>query len=145
MSLMKTEPRDLTYAIDAKTLMLMQDFRFGGSFQSNFVYIDPFASLSYTTNVEYLKGILFQSITTRDKKVYLAGIGSQWFYKDAQVPPASLTNPNCPEYNTLPVIIVDKIETYSIQHIITPSFPLNSVSSDNRPITTYVFSTNCSN
>lgn len=119
----KGEPEDIVYIPKDKSLVLMQDFYTNStsSYNSNFVFIEPYATSSYGTEAEFIQGVLFGDMTVRRSDQYLAGVGAAWFFKSKPVPAWTLTNPDCPSYERMRIKVIDNLDEYRYQNYIAPN------------------------
>lgn len=122
----KSEVTDIVYIAADKSLVCMQDFVTpSNANNTNFVYIKPSASVDYVTNMEYLKGIFFKSMTNSNDKHYLASDGLSWFMKD-KINVGSYLNPICPITENYKCYVIRNWQVYR-----TPYPPTHDSARDN--------------
>lgn len=92
----KTEPRHIAYLRAGMMLVVMQDFTHGGTYNTNFVYVD-LVSPDGTPFIEYKPGVQFEFMTWHDGRYYHAASGSRWFWKDVLTAPTDNPRPDCPK------------------------------------------------
>ena len=124
----KGEPDDIVYISKDSSLVLKQYFytNSSSSYNSNFVLIEPYTFVSYTTDVEFIIGESFDDLSLRGSNQYLAGAGASWFFKDKTVPASMLNNPRCPSYEKMYIKYIDRLVEYSYPLQITPNINLET-------------------
>ena len=115
----KSEPDDIIHIPADNSLVLMQKFyTSNGSHNSNFVFIDQYATPPYLAIIEYLKREYFESLTMHNSNYYLAGTGATWFLKDKTQSPTNIPSENCPDVDKITVKDIDILLSYLIPHTI---------------------------
>lgn len=141
----KTAPTDIVYIPADNSVVVMHDFYFAGSTNSNFIYIDPLPGAPYITNMEFRPGEYMLSMTMHDSHYYLAGKGPSWFLKDKLVPPSGIPSPDCPAKDILKIEMQENLEHLSTPFSISPGpCPCLDYTASPVPIT-YYFNNPCIN
>lgn len=119
----KGEPNDIVYIQKDSSLVLMQDFYTNStsSYNTNFVFIEPYATSSYNTVVEFRQGVFFGDLSARRSDQYLAGAGASWFFKSKPVPAWTFTPTVCPSYERMRIKVIDNLDEYRYQYYIAPN------------------------
>ena len=143
----KGEPDDIVYIPKDKSLVLKQYFYTNStnSYNSNFVFIEPYATSSYNTEVEFRQGALFDDLSVRGNYQYLAGAGASWFFKDKTVPASSLSDPTCPFYEKMDISITNKLVEYSYRWPIIPNRNPEGAIPYGHNVTTFIWDYYCIN
>lgn len=106
-------PEGFVYIPADYSLVLMQNFYVpGGSYNTNFVFMDPFPFFSYNTVIEYKKEEFFHSLTMHDNAYYLAGDGASWFLRDKQQAPNNIPYEGCPDVDYMAVDLIGNLASY---------------------------------
>ncbi|MBR4506804.1 MAG: hypothetical protein IKP21_08520, partial [Bacteroidales bacterium] len=116
----KTDPTDIVHIPTDNSVVVMHDFYFAGSTNSNFIYIDPFPYAPYTASFEFRPGKCMLSMTMHDSHYYLAGKGPSWFLKDKLVPSSGYPDPDCPALNKLDIDLLDNLVHLSTPYNLVP-------------------------
>lgn len=140
----KMEPSHVVFLPTNRNLVIMQEFLWNGTYNTNFVQFNPY-DFSEPRKVEYKPSQLFQHVTVHDSKYYLASKGRSWFWKDGTLAPTDYPNQNCPKET--PINISD---TRPLDHLVVPdvmrlSFYWGSISTSNIIPVMSVLSIDCSN
>ena len=137
----KSEPDDIIHIPADNSLVLMQKFyTSNGSHNSNFLFIDQYATPPYLATIEYLKREYFESLTTHTSNYYLAGAGATWFLKDK-----THSSPNrCPNIDKITVKDIDLLLSYAIYNTIFPTIGINIPVPDTCIVYTSNAQINCS-
>lgn len=119
----KGEPNDIVYIQKDSSLVLMQDFYTNSTscYNTNFVFIEPYATSSYNTVFEFRQGVFFGDLSARGSDQYLAGAGASWFFKSKPVPVPILSDPTCPSYDKMYINVINNIDEYHYRWLITPN------------------------
>lgn len=142
----KSEPDGIVHIPADNSLVVMQRFdTFNGMHNSNFVYIDPYAVMPYTTVLEYRPGEYFESLTQHEFVYYLAGAGASWFFKDKTQPPTGWPNQSCPEVEDFKAEPTDNIDPYTLNYSITPSPYYPTQVNSYQPVLSSLVNIDCSN
>ena len=114
----KSEVANIVYIPEDKSLVCMHDFKTPlGAFNTNFVYLDPYATNTYNTDIEYRKAEFFGSLTRKGNKHYLASMGPKWFLKDKMML-GSYPNPTCPSTEAIKANILENYLEIDVSNIL---------------------------
>ena len=102
----KSEPTAIVFFPDDTSAVIMHDYKQNGTYNSNFIHIEPFPSQSYSTIIDYMPNVVFKSLTTHSTKYYLAGNGASWFYRDKLF---AYYGPNCPNIAGTKLLMLDNL------------------------------------
>lgn len=140
----KMEPRHIAFFRADRMLVVMQNFMHGGTYNTNFVYVDLLPPLG-PSFIEYIPGVLFQFMTEHDNRYYHAASGSTWFWKDVLTAPTGIFDPNCPIRSKIDINDIHRLDhlriirrTLPVPQVVLP-VPLRT------PPTLFRYSTECSN
>ena len=108
----KTKPDGITYIPADNSLVVMQQFYATStlSHNSNFVFIDPFATAGYTSAMDFKQNEYFQSLTVHDASYYLAGAGAIWFMRDKTQVLTHSNSLDCPLEEDIKIDIINNIQ-----------------------------------
>lgn len=140
----KGEPKHLTFLPAKRKLVVMQDYLFGGTYNSNFIIFDPLI-VSPTGKIDYMPTNLFQHLAKHNLKYYLASSGSYWFWKDGAMVPTGFPSSNCPIETTINIHDIRTLQHQVILDGLTPSPATGYLTSPAHSITSYMFTPGCSN
>ena len=137
----KSEPDGIIHIPADNSLVLMQKFyTSNGSHNTNFVFIDQYATPPYLAIIEYLKREYFESLTMHNSNYYLAGTGATWFMKDK-----TQSSPNrCPDVGKITVKDIDLLLPYAIFNLLPITGRQYTLVNDTSIVNTSNAQINCS-
>ena len=113
----KAEPKEMVFIPNRKKIVMLEDFQApSGSNCSNFVDILPWATSTYIADLENKPGAWFNSLTEIDAHCFIAGKGTEWFFRDKNYPATGNPDTDCPAVEAIRVYPIETIEharTYS--------------------------------
>lgn len=140
----KGEPTAMTFLHASKNLVVMQDFSYGGTYNSNFIQFCPFG-IGLSPIIDYRPGELFQHITEHDSKYYLASGGSRWFWKDGPVVPTGFLWPSCPEESSFYVPDIRPLSHRVVYDVMNNVATASVPDPDTPSLNPYSFGVDCEN
>ena len=141
----KSEVRDIVYIPQDNSLVCMQDFDTPlNLYNSNFVYLNPTATVNYNAYIEFIMGKFFKSITKKSHKHYLASNGPVWFLKD-KLSIGAYPYPFCPQGEEIKCKVLKNIEKMLNTIPITPLPDSNIIIQDRKLIEPRNISVICNN
>ena len=115
----KGEPKHLAFIPANRNLVVMQDFAYAGTYNSNFIQFNPF--INYPPGIiEYKPAKIFQHLTEHYFKYYLASLGSEWFWKEGSAAPTGYPDADCPDENIMEIKETQTLRHHVIYNNITP-------------------------
>ena len=118
----KSEPKEMVFVPNHKKIVMLEDFQApSGNSYSNFVDIIPWATSAYITDLENKPGAWFNSLTEIDNHCFIAGKGTEWFFRDKNYSPTGTPDPDCPTVEAIRVYPIDTIDHASTYSPLTPS------------------------
>ena len=142
----KSEVKDMVYMPADHSVVCMQDFMTTlSSYNSNFVYLNPFAIANYYTDLEYLKDVLFNSMTRGlGIKRFLASDGPSWFMKD-KLAVGGYLNPLCPMTEEMECIVLKNLENRKFYNSLSRGIITSDIIREAKFIETRTVSIICEN
>lgn len=140
----KGEPKHVTFLPTNRNLVVMQDFLWNGTYNTNFVQFNPY-NYSLNGKVDYKPSQLFQHVTVHDSRYYLASNGSSWFWKDGTLSPTDTPDPDCPKETTISIPDNRPLSHQVIPDIMTFSLHLGGVSTINKNVLSIIYDIDCKN
>ena len=143
----KNDLTDIVYIPNDVSVVAMHDFTFSGTVNSNFIFIDPYPVISYTTDLEFKPGESFLSMTMHDTKYYLAGKGASWFLKEKIPAPTNTPVPfvDCPKRNKINITLRKNLDYMSLPYPIAATPSLGSSGDESQSPEQYSASLICFN
>lgn len=140
----KGEPKAMTFLHASNTLVVMQDFSYGGTYNSNFIQFRPFG-MGSSPIIEYRPDELFQHITEHDSKYYLASGGSRWFWKDGPVVPTDFPNFSCPVESSFSVPDIRPLSHWVVYDVMNKVATTSVPDPDTLGLNPFSFGVDCEN
>lgn len=141
----ETDHNGIVFVPKANILIVMQNYYLMGNRNTNFMYIDPTATVTYVSTAEYKHREFFNPITVHDKLYYLTAMGAKWMYKDASTPPTGYPYTGCPNAVDKELRIIDVLTHGKRKQALSVSSESYYVLSMPTPVNTSTISVECIN
>ena len=131
----KSEPYDITFLDEGNRAVLVQPFEFplGGSFNSNFVWLDPNANRPYTDNILFHKDEIYQSLDNVDEFSFIS-CGQKFRLQQNWDANFATPSPSCPFKDKYDIEIIDNVNPWHATISPSAGTPTIYFDSDSGPV-----------